>query len=65
MEAQAGTGTGEGGMNKRVFLENSEGVHLETDPLAMRATKKRVVTCPRCIAIIEHCKGVRYRKDGG
>lgn len=31
-----------------------------TDPaLALKRTKKTTVTCPRCVAIIQLCKGLR------
>jgi hypothetical protein len=43
------------------------GCALEGDPdndlEETHPTKSRVVTCPRCIDVIETCRGVRTRRD--
>ncbi len=45
------------------------GISEEDTPLAMNdframePSKKRVVTCPKCIIMIKHCRGVRFREE--
>lgn len=41
-------------------LEGDQVIGLE----ACERTEKRVVTCSRCADVIEHCRGVRFRRDG-
>ena len=63
------------------FLENSDGVHAlydehtlcgdawdihvdgEVDELV--ATDKKTVTCPKCIAVINFCRGLRTQQGDG
>lgn len=42
------------------MCNSAEDAHLEIQP-----TSKKTITCPRCIAIILHCRGVKVcvKKD--
>lgn len=34
---------------------------MEED-MEVSPSSSRIVTCPRCIAVIKHCRGVRFRE---
>ena len=40
-------------------LEGDDSLDLE----ATRSTDKRVVTCQKCIAMLELCRGVRFKRQ--
>jgi len=49
----------EAGRGEFTICGDAFDIEIEMPELRMMPTKKTVVTCPNCITVIKHCRGVR------